>query len=372
MSDLIEELLKTPQKRPAPPSTIRPFIELLALPTPQDWEARQTFDEETKVAEETFRASHKRGLTKAELNIELSAPDDIVNVVAEKLCAHPRMPDYLDAWHRIGWQMRAKNWLKPLDKDVLVRWLKEKGQELRLFELAKFCTFAEICRFAHELEYDGELVTSLHEHPFYKFVDKIAISAEHWGDKQLPWDELVKFHRLLMNFEIGLPGFEVTFDFTMLYHHSRGWAEFTGARQNGPDDPKTKPWLDGEIGLIISFNGEHVMTVGVSPSNRGLLVNQIQLLKNKGNRWLYKLPAPHFEFVLQRLLAACKSEDIGLYLVKGESLRNHVKSLYKELALSQEAGEHIRSVYNQRLVTLSRSQSTTTVNGLEYRQLHRK
>ncbi len=372
MSDLLLELLMTPRKRPAPPTTIRPFIELLALPTPQDWEAKQTFEEETQLAEKAFRAAHRRGLTKAELNLDLTASDNIAEVVSDKLCTNPKMADYLDAIHRVGWQQRAKNWLKPLDKRVLVGWLNEKGHELRLFELAKFCSFAEIARFSHELPCGGDLVSDLHKHPIYKFVDKMAISAKHWGNKPLNWDELVKFHRLLMSFEIGLPGFEVTYDYTMLYHHQRGWAEFTGERQKGPEDPKTKPWLDGEIGLIISFQEEHVMTVGVSPSSKGLLVNQIQLLKKKGNRWLYKLPKSYFEIVLEQLLTACESEGIDMYLVKGESLRDQIKSLYKELPLHDEAGEHICRVYNQRLISLSRSRSNTTVNGHMYRRVVRR
>ena len=104
----------------------------------------------------------------------------------------------------------------------------------------------------------------------------------------------------------------------------------------------------------------------------GLLVNQIQLLKKKGNRWLYKLPKPYFELVLERLLIACQGEGIDMYLVKGESLRDQIKSLYKELPFNEETGEHIRRLYNQPLVSLSRSRSNTVVNGHTYRRVARR
>lgn len=370
MNDLLE-LLMTPRKRPAPPEVIRPFFELLPLPHPRDGDQRETFEEELSLSEKAFRAERKRGLTKADLSVDLTAPANIVAVIAEKLGSHPNMASYLDVCKRVGWR-QGKQWLKPLDLSVLADWLGEWGHELELWEMAKFCSFAEIARFAHELQYDGDLVSSLRKHPLYRFVDKLGLSAEHWGKKPLKWDELVKFHRLLVAFEVGLPGFEVTYDYTMIHHHPRGWSEFTGERQSCPSDPKTKPWLDGEIGLIISFEGEHVMTIGVAPSAKGLLVNQVQLLKKRGNRWLYKLPKPYFEFMLERLLVACEAEGIGMYLVKGESLRDQIKSLYEKLPFDEETGQRIRRTYNQPLVSLSRSRANTVVNGLKYRRLTRR
>jgi len=370
MTDLLE-LLMTPRKRPAPPEVVRPFVELLLLPTPVSGEKREVSEEELRLSQKAFLAERKRGLTRADLNIDLTAPANIVAVVAEKLGSHPKMASYLDVCKYVG-RYQRKQWLQPLDLSVLADWLREHGHKLELWEMAKFCSFAEIARFAHELAYDGDLVTSLHKHPLYKFVDKIAISAEHWGKQPLTWQEVVRFHRLLINFEVGLPGFEVSYDYTMLYHHARGWAEFTGERQKDANDSKTKPWLDGEIGLIISWQGEHVMTIGVSPSAKGLLVNQVQLLKKKGNRWLYKLPKPYFELMLERLLAACEAEDVDMYLVKGESLRDHVKSLYEKLPFDDETGERIQRTYNQPLAALSRSRANTIVNGLKYRRLKRR
>lgn len=370
MDDLLE-LLMTPRVRPAPPEVIRSFVELLSLPRPSHGEAREIFDEEFSLSEKAFLAERKRGLKKSDLNIDLTAPANIVAVVAEKLGSHPKMASYLDVCKNVG-RHQGQKWLKPLNLKVLENWLVERGQELELWEMAKLCSFAEIARFAHELQYDGELVSSLRKHPLYRFVDKLGLSAEHWGKKPLQWDELVKFHRLLMSFEVGLPGFEVTYDYTMIHHHPRGWSEFTGERQTCAEDPKTKPWLDGDIGLIISFEGVHVMTIGVAPSAAGLLVNQIQLLRKRGNRWLYKLPKPYFEHMLERLLVACEAQGIDMHLVKGESLRDKIKSLYEKLPFDDETGERIRRTYNQRFASLSRSRSTTIVSGHKYRRLVRR
>lgn len=370
MSDFLD-LLMAPRERPAPPEVIRSFIELVSLHAPRDGVQREIFEEELRLSEQAFRAASKRGLLKSDLNVDLTAPANIVAVVADKLGSQPTIASYLDVCKNVG-RRQGKKWLKPLNLKVLEDWLSERGHELELWEMAKVCNVAEIARFAHELPYDGDLVRSLHESPLYKFIEKIALSSEHWGKKKLAWDELVKFHRLLMNFEVGLPGFEVRYDYTMIYHHARGWSEFTGERQSGPEDPKTKPWLDGEIGLIISFAGEHVMTIGVSPSVKGLLVNQVQLLKKRGNRWLYKVPKPYFEHMLQRLLVACEAEGIDMYLVKGESLRDQIKSLYEKLPFDAETGERIRRTYNQRFQSLSGSRSSLTVNGHNYRRLKQK
>lgn len=370
MDDFLERLMSSPRR--SAPSTIRPLIELLSLPTPDYGEARQTFEEEVHLAEKAFIAARPRGLSKADLDFDLSlAPANIAEVIADRLTTHPKMPDYLDAWHRVGWRMRNKNWLKPLDKSVLIGWLKEHGHDLKLFPLARFCSFAEIARFAHEQTLGGELQSCLMKHPLHMFVRKLSISAEHWGSKDVSWDELIKFHRLLTGFDVGLPGFEVTYDCTPRYLE-RGWSYYTGERQSGPHDPKTKPWLDGDIGLIISFNGEHVMTIGVAVSTAGLLVNQIQLLKKRGNRWLYKLPKPYFELMLERLHVACRAEGIDLHLVTGVSLSESIKRHYTEIPLKKETVKHIRKLYNQPLVGLKRSRASKTINGLQYRLVTRR
>lgn len=369
MSDLLD-LIMTPRKRPVPPPVIRPLIELLSLPTPYDWDERQTFEEEVRIAEQNFRAAHPRGLTKEELNVDLTTQSNLHEVMAAKLCAKPRVARYFENRHSIGdWYNKGES--KPLDVLTLAKWLADKGHQLDMFELAPFCTFAEIARFSHEQHISGPLSDVINNHPIHMFVRKISLSAWHWGSDSLAWDMLVRFHRMMMNFDLGLPGFDVTFDHSHSWMNQRGWAEYTGKFQRKESDPKTKPWLDGELGFIISFAGEHVMTVGVSPVAKGLLVNQIQLAKKKGNRWLYKLPKPHFEFVLDRLHSACESEGIDMYLVTGESLSTVIKSLYKDLPFNNDAGDHICRLYNQPLASLTRSEEVLKVNGHIYRKVGR-
>ncbi len=183
MSDLLEELLKTPRKRPAPPTTIQPLIELLALPTPQDWEAKQTFEEEIRLA----RAGHSTRLTradwtKAELNIDLTAPANFAQAIAEKLSATPRVARYFDSMYDVADTMR-KQWLDPLDTSVFAQWLEKEGHRLCLYELAPFCTFAEISRLAHESFYSGALTDTVYANPLYMFVHKLKPSAAALGSQ---------------------------------------------------------------------------------------------------------------------------------------------------------------------------------------------
>ena len=117
--------------------------------------------------------------------------------------------------------------------------------------------------------------------------------------------------------------------FDAYLNHVRGCGEFGWAlwgRRKG----QRLIYLDGKLGLAVVRNGEHLLTIGVSPSARGLLVAQVQLRRPRGNRWLYELGTPLVDYVLERLRAAFGQTP--LWLVTGRSAAEAVRRSYGEKA----------------------------------------
>ena len=85
-------------------------------------------------------------------------------------------------------------------------------------------------------------------------------------------------------------------------------------------------FLDAELGYMIYYKGEHVLTIGFAPSKDGILIAQFQCAKKKGNRWLYKLPKSLDAYVVERMQAAFPGEDV--YLVDGKSMASKIRSSY--------------------------------------------
>jgi hypothetical protein len=130
------------------------------------------------------------------------------------------------------------------------------------------------------------------EHPVLNLVRKIGSSMWRWGVRRALWNETVDAYDGIRAFDVGLPGFSATLDFTTGYN-PRGYSQFS------------RTFLDGVFGFLVHHGGRHVMTVGFSLSTgRNLLLQQVQLTQRRGNRWLYSLPSGRMEFVVDRLRAA--------------------------------------------------------------------
>ncbi len=159
------------------------------------------------------------------------------------------------------------------------------------------------------------------QEPRYFLVQKIQHSMWCWGSRRGTWNEIVDAHRAITAFQFG-EGFEVTLD------HTTWWNEC------GPSQ-HSRTCLDGVFAYLIHYRGEHVMTLGFSiAGNRQLLIQQIQLKKRRGNRWLYRLPENYVEYAVGRFQQAFPLHK--LYMadggeVAGKSLKSYRDSLNRAL-----------------------------------------
>ena len=143
----------------------------------------------------------------------------------------------------------------------------------------------------------------------YAIVRKIMSSMWRWGggDTRREWNALVHAYEGIRNFSFGLPDFAVTLNYTTWYH-PRGWSAFD-----------RDLYLDGVFGFMIHYRGVHVMTISFSFARGGkLLINQVQLRKPKGNRFLYKLPMDRVSYAV--MLMKQHFPTFQTYLVDGDSL----------------------------------------------------
>jgi len=128
-------------------------------------------------------------------------------------------------------------------------------------------------------------------------------------------------------------------------------------------------YLDGKLGYIITYRGKPALTIGFCISNdKNLLITQIQLMKKRGNRWLYRLPYGYFDYVLLKLQETFP--DFTLWLVEGLSLADKVKKAYGEHEMmSPLAYHHIIDIYNQPLELFERVGEKTFIGKNFYYQL---
>lgn len=129
--------------------------------------------------------------------------------------------------------------------------------------------------------FDGE------SHP-HRLVWKIGNSMWRWGVGADVWNEVVESYNGIRAFSLDLrDDFELRLDFTT-GPNPRGYSEFS------------RTYLDGVFAFLVYFRGKHVMTIGFSiTEGRRVLLQQVQLIQKKGNRFLYRFPDNYLEFVVE-------------------------------------------------------------------------
>lgn len=147
-------------------------------------------------------------------------------------------------------------------------------------------------RFGLRRRLSAEVETHLAEDAATRLLHKIESSAWKWGLTQLGWNEALDALDGIRGFDLGVEGLSVTLDHTP-HTAPSGWSEHS------------QTYLDGVFALLVHHRGQHVMTIGFSiTGGHRLLLQQIQLKRPRGNRWLFSLPANRVEFVVDRLRAA--------------------------------------------------------------------
>lgn len=165
------------------------------------------------------------------------------------------------------------------------------------------------------------------------------------GDYQRVLDDHfaeVRRYNLFARFCAGIRRFHFGDGFVSYLNHVSFTGEYGWAKW-GRGEGRSPVYLDGKMGFSVLKDGKHVLTIGFSPSSCGLFVAQVQLRQKKGNRWLFKLPSPLLDYVLERLRVAF---DLPVWLVTGESAARAVASSYDEgQGPSAETLAHIRGFY---------------------------
>jgi len=284
-------------------------------------------------SETEARILYPRGLTKADLNIDLPECDDIVAVVAEK--CHP-LNEYFEQSYRT--QLTREFLTDPKTKDHLTNWM-----------MAHFCTPGELCRFFAEVGgyYRSESLKSV---PQLAVFWKIRNSAWRFRMKEMEWKDMAAYYRFFQDFEFG--DFEVTLDMTT------GCNTRSGGALTRKYHPYSETYIDGTFGLFIWHKGKHVLTISVSPTHAGLIINQVQLKEKKGNRWLYQLPRHYFDFAVECVYEAAEKHGIQVMLISGKHAAERVASGYEKVGLPEgwheEIAPRITRLYSQKLTNLRR------------------
>jgi hypothetical protein len=350
-------------RKPEEPLTVRPLTEALAAPPGASRAERKRARKEVNLAKSAFFKEHPFGIALSEISVALS-DQDLIQQGCSKLVEAISLA-HEDGAVKVPSEIRTES----PDLEKLGQWLRKNGRWLRLWHLARFFSLGEIAQLQYIAGGNNSLYQDMVDHPFLRYFIKLELSMRHWKNekksdsKEISWPLLVKFHQAITAFDFGLKGFEITVDYCKSDEDGRGWGVYTG------DSGANKGWLDSELALIVSHKGKKVMMIGVSPSLEGLLVNQIQLCQNKGNRWLYKLPLPYFEYVLSRMLVACRSAGLKMLYPTGESVRSYIGSIS---GTSSEVKDRIKENYDRELTTLEKSAEQTKIRYLTYHTLTAK
>jgi hypothetical protein len=211
--------------------------------------------------------------------------------------------------------------------------------------LARAYSHEELIWLWHGCIFSSDLDRHVEEHE--ALVWKVRHALWRYGGST-DFQQFVECHNGLGRLSVDLPGFGVRVSHTRSIN-TAAWAD------HGRDNPI---YLDASFGALVHYRGEHVMTVGFAPSAYGICVAQVQLRQNRGNRFLYKLPAPYLDFALDLLQRAFPRD--ALYLVTGASTTAAIRAAYGKGAgkLSAETCGRVERFYDQAIAGYTRTGET--------------
>ncbi len=193
----------------------------------------------------------------------------------------------------------------------------EHFHDLHLNAFVNF-SFDDICKMHHSsfVQMHRTVRDLFENETHYEVVRKIQSSMWRWGVGSDVWNEVVEAYKNICNFSLGLDSdFDITLDHSS-YYNECGYSKYS------------RTYLDGALAYLVHYKGEHVMTIGFSiTKGKKILIQQIQLKKQKGNRWLYKLPKNRLEFIIN--LFQKNFPGYTLFVIGGESLVNKTLKAYK-------------------------------------------
>lgn len=127
----------------------------------------------------------------------------------------------------------------------------------------------------------------------------------------------------------------------------------------------SQKYIDGVIGILVYRGEQHVLTIGLSFTDEGILLNQIQLAQKKGNRWLFSLEnqenITYLEYFVKKIVNHFAKHHQIIWLIKGTSAFRAIRNQYplardrKELETQKE---RLQAFYSQPFKTLKRERRT--------------
>lgn len=166
---------------------------------------------------------------------------------------------------------------------------------------------------------------------------KLCNSLWQYGGER-SFDRLVDMSEGLPRLDSGVPGLETRLTWTRSIN-TAAWAE------HGRENPV---YIDASFGLLLHWRGQHVLTIGFAPARRGILIAQVQLRHQRGNRFLYSLPMHPLDLAIDILRRAYPNED--LWLVTGTSSTHAIRRAYgKDLKLADDTAARIETLYGREL-----------------------
>lgn len=258
-----------------------------------------------------------------------------VEAPAERFAA--RFPKYIAAY---------KSESEPLQK-----WWDESWYHIEYKALAHLFTRDELTRLRANTCIMNTVGMFMEKDRLGAVVNKVGSSMWRWGMYGDDYNMLVRYYQGLQRFDFG-EGFTTRLD----------WA--TGYNPNGYS-VHHRLYLDGSFGWVIYRKGEPVLIIGFCVTEYGVLINQVQLLKKKGNRWLFKLPKPYMEHVIDRMAEAFPGEP--LLLVDADAAVRFTMKCYENLPANWYADNAHRMLrsYGTPLVSWNRT-TTKTIGGVEF------
>lgn len=178
-------------------------------------------------------------------------------------------------------------------------------------------SFDEVCKLYYSSPYimDNSVDKLFQTDAQYEIVRKIKNSMWRWGVGKGTWNEVVTAYDSIRRFS-----FVDNSDFEIRLDHTTGCNPFGYTKYS-------RTFVDGVFAYLVYYKEKHVMTIGFSVmEKKKLLIQQVQSVQHKGNRYLYRLPANRLEFVID--LFRKNFSGYKLYVIDGDYLVRKILSNY--------------------------------------------
>ncbi len=222
----------------------------------------------------------------------------------------------------------------------------------------------EIIRLQFNSIVQADIANALEHWPGYRILFKVRNSWWRWQMEYIPYNRMVSQYQGILRFDFGSPNSSTLLNYTTGCH-AHGYAEFGRSKEKAF-------FLDGVFAYMVNVGNEHVLTIGFTPTSHGIMLGQVQLTKKRGNRWLYKLPKPLLEYVVDRMALAFEGESI--WLANGQSYPGYLMNVYGENFAEAELDENglarIARFYDQPLTGWTRGEEQFNHHGLIFSKLH--